>query len=104
MKYELSRVFWRRLEMDKENARKQTLEQLHEWRKQVARLHRKGIKIMQIVLMTGLSDPAVRATLDRFVEGGWASIRPATRGRAREEIEISRNSASTKFLPLQRTA
>ena len=32
--------------MEKENARKQTLEQLHERRKQVVRLHKKGIKIM----------------------------------------------------------
>ena len=67
--------------MEKENARRQTLEQLHERRKQVVRLHRKGIKIMQIVSMTGLSYPAVRATLDRFLEGGWTAIRPAARGR-----------------------
>lgn len=65
--------------MEKENARTQTLEQLHERRKQVVRLHRKGIKIMQIVSMTGLSYPAVRTTLDRFAEGSWAAIRPATR-------------------------
>lgn len=69
--------------MEKENARRQTLEQLHEWRKQVVRLHRKGIKVMQIVSMTGLSYPAVRATLDRFEEGGWSAVRPAARGRAR---------------------
>jgi superfamily II RNA helicase len=41
--------------MEKENAKKQTLEQLHERRKQVVRLHKKAIKIMQIVAMTGLS-------------------------------------------------
>jgi transposase len=69
--------------MEKENARRQTLEQLHERRKQVVRLHRKGIKIMQIVSMTGLSYPAVRATLDRFEEGGWSAVRPTARGRAR---------------------
>ena len=69
--------------MEKENARKQTLEQLHERRKQVVRLHKKAIKIMQIVAMTGLSYPAVRATLDRFAEGGWSAIRPSARGRAR---------------------
>ena len=69
--------------MEKENARKQTLEQLHERRKQVVRLHQKAIKIMQIVAMTGLSYPAVRATLDRFAEGGWSAIRPSARGRAR---------------------
>ena len=51
--------------MEKENARRQTLEQLHERRKQVVRLYKRGIKIMQIVVLTGLSYPAVRATLDR---------------------------------------
>jgi transposase len=69
--------------MEKENARKQTLEQLHERRKQVVRLHKKGIKIMQIVAMTGLSYPAVRACIDLFDAGGWAGIRPALRGRSR---------------------
>ena len=69
--------------MEKENARRQTLEQLHERRKQVVRLHKKGLKIMQIVALTGLSYPAVRATIDRFSEGGWTAVRPATRGRMR---------------------
>ena len=41
--------------MKEENARRQSLEQLHERRKQVVRLHKKGINIMQIVAMTGLS-------------------------------------------------
>jgi transposase len=68
--------------MEKENARKQTLEQLHERRKQVVRLHKKGIKIMQIVEMTGLSYPPVRATIDLFEAGGWGAIRPALRGRS----------------------
>ena len=40
--------------MEKESARNQTLEQLHERRKQVVRLHKQGIKIMQIVAMTAL--------------------------------------------------
>ncbi len=69
--------------MEKENARKQTLEQLHERRKQVVRLHKKGIKIMQIIGMTGLSYPAVRACIDLFDTGGWLAIRPAMRGRSR---------------------
>ena len=67
--------------MEKEDARYQTLEQLHERRKQVVRLHKKGIKVMQIVAMTGLSHPTVRATIDLFDAGGWAGIRPAQRGR-----------------------
>jgi hypothetical protein len=69
--------------MENENARKQTLEQLHERRKQVVRLHKKAIKIMQIVSMTGLSYPAVRATIDLFEAGGWLAIWPTSRGRAR---------------------
>jgi transposase len=68
--------------MEKENARKQTLEQLHERRKQVVRLHKKGIGIMRIVDMTGLSYPAVRTSIDLFVVGGWSAIRPALRGRS----------------------
>src|ERR1035437_4431942 len=67
----------------KVHARRQTREQFYERRKQVVRLHKKAIKVMQIVAMTGLSYPAVRATLDRFAEGGWAAIRLAARGRAR---------------------
>ncbi len=69
--------------MDKENARKQTLEQLHERRKQVVRLHKKALGVMQIVSMTGLSYPAVRACIDLFDAGGWPAIRPALRGRSR---------------------
>ena len=68
--------------MEKENARKQTLEQLHERRKQVVRLHKKAIGIMQIVDMTGLSYPAVRSCIDLFEAGGWQAIRPALRGRS----------------------
>ena len=74
--------------MERENARKQTLEQLHERRKQVVRLHKKGIKIMQIVAMTGLSYPPVRATIDLFEGGGWSAIRPALRGRSRDDGRV----------------
>lgn len=69
--------------MDKEDARFQTLEQLHERRKQVVRLHKKGIKVMQIVAMTGLSYPTVRAAIDRFESGGWTNVRPTRRGRTK---------------------
>jgi transposase len=67
--------------MDKEDARYQTLEQLHERRKQVVRLHRKGHGVMHIVELTGLSYPAVRRTLDQFEAGGLTAIAPAARGR-----------------------
>ena len=55
------------------NARKQILEQLHERRKQVVRLHNKAMKIMQIVAVTGLS-----TTIDPFDASGGS---PAYRGR-----------------------
>lgn len=74
--------------MEKENARKQTLEQLHERRKQVVRLHEKGIKIMQIVAMTGLSYPPVRAAIDLYETGGWSAVRPAARGRLRGDGRV----------------
>jgi Winged helix-turn helix len=50
--------------------RYQILEQLHELRKQVIRLHKKGIKVMQIVAMTGLIHPTVRATINLFDAAG----------------------------------
>lgn len=74
--------------MEKEDARLQTLEQLHERRKQVVRLHRKHIKVMQIVAMTGLSYPTVRRTIDLFEAGGWSAIRPAFRGRQRGDGRV----------------
>jgi transposase len=74
--------------MEKEDARYQTLEQLHERRKQVIRLHKKGIKVMQIVAMTGLSHPTVRATIDLFEAGGWANVRPTPRGRIRGDGRV----------------
>jgi transposase len=74
--------------MEKEDARKQTIEQLHERRKQVKRLHKKGIKIMQIVAMTGLSYPPVRAAIDLFEAGGWAALKPALRGRSRGDGRV----------------
>lgn len=67
--------------MDKEDARYQTLRQLYERRKQVVRLHKQGIKVMQMVRMTGLSYPAVRRVLDLYEAGGWSAIRPVARGR-----------------------
>ena len=68
--------------MEKESARDQTLEQLHERRKQVVRLHLKGIKIMKIVDMTGLTYPTVRKAIDLYEARGWPALRPASRGRA----------------------
>ena len=69
--------------MDKEDARNQTLAQLHERRKQVVRLHKRGMGVMQIAAMTGLSYPAVRNCIDLYEAGGWSAIKPAPRGRER---------------------
>ena len=74
--------------MEKEDARNQTLEQLHERRKQVARLHQQGIKIMQIVPMTGLSYPTVRSAIDLFDSGGWSALKPGLRGRAKGDGRV----------------
>jgi transposase len=68
--------------MDKEDARYQKLEQLHERRKQVVRLHRKGHGVMAIVGLTGLSYPAVRLAIDLYEEGGYAALKPTARGRS----------------------
>jgi transposase len=68
--------------MDKEDARYQKLEVLHERRKQAVRLYRKGVKIMQVVEQTGLSYPTVAGAIERFESGGWAALKPAVRGRS----------------------
>jgi DNA-binding transcriptional ArsR family regulator len=65
----------------KDDARYSTLAQLHERRKQVVRLPRKGYGVMQIVELCGLSYPTVRGAIDRYEEGGLAAIKPATRGK-----------------------
>ena len=69
--------------MDKEDARYQTLEQLHERRKQVIRLHKQSYGVMQIVALTNLSWPAVRAAIDLYEAGGMAALKPKERGRKR---------------------
>ncbi len=58
-----------------------TTEQLYALRKQVVRLHLKGLPVMQIVAMTGLSWPGVRAALSRYEAGGMAALKPAIRGK-----------------------
>lgn len=78
--------------MDKEDAICQALEQLQERRKQVVRLYKKGIKVMQIVAMTGLSYPTVRAAIDRFESGGWINVRPVPRGRFKGDGRVLRGA------------
>jgi len=70
---------YRRMETNAKEIR--TTEQLYALRKQAVRLHRKGLRVMQIVAMTGLSWPGVRAALDRYEAGGMAALKPAVRGK-----------------------
>ena len=57
--------------MEKESARKQTLEQLYERRKQVVRLHKAAMGIMKIVALTVQTYPTVRSAMERFQQIGW---------------------------------
>ena len=67
--------------MDKEDARTQSREALHERRKQVIRLRRKGTGVMSVVEQTGLSWSAVNAAIGLFAAGGWAALKPEARGK-----------------------
>ena len=67
--------------MDREDARKQTREALHERRKQVIRMHRKGVGVMKIVEQTGLSWSAVNAALRLYERGGAVALKPERRGK-----------------------
>lgn len=67
--------------MEKEDARKQSREVLHERRKQVIRMHRKGMPVMQIVEHSGLSWSAVNAAITRYLAAGASSLKPAVRGK-----------------------
>ena len=43
---------------------------------------------MQLVEMTGLRYPPVRAAINVFEAGGWSALRPALRGRARGDGRV----------------
>ena len=45
------------------------------------RLHTKGIKIMQIVALSGLTYPTFKRAIDLYERGNWEALRPAERGR-----------------------
>ncbi len=74
--------------MEKEDARYQTLERLHERRTQVVRLHKNGIKIMQIFTLTGLSYPTVKHSIELYERGSWVALRPADRGRSKGQGRV----------------
>lgn len=68
--------------MDKEDARKLSPEAQHEKRKQVVRLHRRGIGRSKIAEMTGMGYTSVRRIITTFEQGGVTALRPQTRGRS----------------------
>jgi transposase len=67
--------------MHREDARKQPRAVLHERRKQVIHMHRKGVGVMKIVEQTGLSWSAVNAALRLYDSGGAAALKPEKRGK-----------------------
>ena len=67
--------------MQKEDARKQSREVLHERRKQVIRMHRKGVGVMQIVEQTGLSWTAVNTAIRLHSASGASQLKPGIRGK-----------------------
>lgn len=67
--------------MKKEDARKQSPVELHQRRKQVIRLLSKGLKVMQIVGLTGLSWGAVDVAIKLYRRGGISALKPKKRGR-----------------------
>ena len=76
--------------MEKESARNQTLKPRHERRKQVVRWYKKGIKLMQVVAMTGVSYPTVRAVSTGSIQASGAPYnRPCERlcagGRTKDD-------------------
>jgi transposase len=67
--------------MSTRDARHQSLQELHERRKEVVRLHLAGHRVMEIVALTGLSWPSVRRALDSYLDGGEQALAPAARGK-----------------------
>ena len=67
--------------MEKGDARKQPREVLHERRKQVIRMHRKGMPVMRIVEHSGLSWSPVRAAIAADSMAAVAALKPAARGK-----------------------
>ena len=46
------------------------------------RLHVKGVKIMQIVTLAGLSHAMVKRAIELHERGSWEALRPADQGRS----------------------
>ena len=69
------------MDKDKEDGRKLSPLAQHEKRKQVVRLHRRGINRRQISAMTGMCYTTVCRVVDTYKADGLASLAPKIRGR-----------------------
>jgi transposase len=67
--------------LPKKDASYQTLDRLYLRRKMIIKMHCEGGAVMQITKSSGLSYPTVRRVIDRYIEGGEATIRPSPRGK-----------------------
>ena len=67
--------------MEKEDARKQSREVLHARRKQVIRLLKGGVGVMQTAALTGLSWSAVNAARSLHAQAGAGGLKPQARGK-----------------------
>ena len=85
--------------MEKIDARTLKDEALHERRRQVIRLHKRGGKPGQIAQVTELSDTAVKKIIRLYEEGGAAGLKPGRRGRRKGD---KRSLSEEQELRLQR--
>ena len=67
--------------MEKEDARKQSREVLHARRKQVIRLLKSGVGVMQTAALTGLSWSAVNVARGLHARAGASALKPEARGK-----------------------
>src|SRR5690606_4008458 len=67
--------------MEKIDARSLKDDALQERRRQVSRLHKRGVEPAQIAQCTELSDTAVKKIIRLYETGGAAGLKPGSRGR-----------------------
>ncbi|MDR0247439.1 MAG: helix-turn-helix domain-containing protein, partial [Burkholderiales bacterium] len=67
--------------MDKEDGRKLSREAQHERRKQVVRLHRRGMTVKDIAAVLGVAPGTVRSAVKTAQAGGIQALAPKPTGR-----------------------
>ncbi len=68
--------------MKENDARKCSMSELHERRKQIVRLHLKGHKVMEVAELAGVTHAMARRSIDLYEQGGMKALKPAARGTA----------------------